>query len=48
MEIVCAIEHIDWAARTPVGCLGHRRVRSRLILAEFSAHLEYQPYGVTV
>jgi acyl-CoA reductase-like NAD-dependent aldehyde dehydrogenase len=26
--------------------LGPRRVRSRLVLAEFSAHLEYQPYGV--
>lgn len=46
VEIVCAIEHIDWAARNARRVLGHRRVRSRLILAEFSAHLEYQPYGV--
>ncbi|MEV4120708.1 aldehyde dehydrogenase family protein [Micromonospora sp. NPDC049645] len=46
VEIVCAIEHIDWAARNAGRVLGPRRVRSRLILAEFSAHLEYQPYGV--
>lgn len=46
VEIVSAIEHIDWAARNARRVLGHRRVRSRLVLAEFSAHLEYQPYGV--
>ncbi len=31
---------------TPSRVLGARRVRSRLLLAEFSGHLEYQPYGV--
>ena len=46
VEIVTAIEHIDWAARNASRVLGPRRVRSRLILAEFSGHLEYQPYGV--
>ncbi|PWR10375.1 aldehyde dehydrogenase [Micromonospora acroterricola] len=46
VEIVTAIEHIDWAARNAGRVLGPRRVRSRLILAEFSANLEYQPYGV--
>ncbi|MET7963007.1 aldehyde dehydrogenase family protein [Micromonospora zamorensis] len=46
VEIVTAIEHIDWAARNAGRVLGPRRVRSRLILAEFSAHLEYQPHGV--
>ncbi|MEU7755315.1 aldehyde dehydrogenase family protein [Micromonospora sp. NPDC049101] len=46
VEVVTAIEHIDWAARNANRVLGPRRVRSRLILAEFSAHLEYQPYGV--
>ncbi|MFG1915324.1 aldehyde dehydrogenase family protein [Micromonospora sp. NPDC048898] len=46
VEIVTAIEHIDWAARNANRVLGPRRVRSRLILAEFSGHLEYQPYGV--
>ncbi|RKN18058.1 aldehyde dehydrogenase family protein [Micromonospora musae] len=46
VEIVTAVEHIDWAARNARRTLGPRRVRSRLILAEFSGHLEYQPYGV--
>lgn len=46
VEIISAIEHADWAARNARRVLGHRRVRSRLVLAEFSAHLEYQPYGV--
>ncbi|MEV0724040.1 aldehyde dehydrogenase family protein [Micromonospora purpureochromogenes] len=46
VEILTAIEHIDWAARNARRVLGPRRVRSRLILAEFSGHLEYQPYGV--
>ncbi len=46
VEIAVAIEHIDWAARNAKRVLGPRRMRSRLILAEFSAHLEYQPYGV--
>ncbi|RLP92107.1 aldehyde dehydrogenase family protein [Micromonospora sp. CV4] len=46
VEIVTAIEHIDWAARNANRVLGPRRVRSRLILAEFSGHLEYQPFGV--
>ncbi|WBB66735.1 aldehyde dehydrogenase family protein [Micromonospora sp. WMMD812] len=46
VEIVTAVEHIDWAARNARRVLGPRRMRSRLILAEFSAHLEYQPYGV--
>jgi acyl-CoA reductase-like NAD-dependent aldehyde dehydrogenase len=46
VEIASAVEHVDWAARNAARVLGHRRVRSRLVLAEFSAHLEYQPYGV--
>ncbi|PZG13667.1 aldehyde dehydrogenase [Micromonospora craterilacus] len=46
VEIVTAVEHVDWSARNARRVLGPRRVRSRLILAEFSAHLEYQPYGV--
>ncbi|SCG44590.1 aldehyde dehydrogenase family protein [Micromonospora halophytica] len=46
VEILTAIEHIDWAARNARRVLGPRRVRSRLILAEFTGHLEYQPYGV--
>lgn len=46
VEIVTALEHIDWAARNARRVLGPRRVRTRLILAEFTGHLEYQPYGV--
>ncbi|MFG1880323.1 aldehyde dehydrogenase family protein [Micromonospora sp. NPDC049102] len=46
VEIASAIEHVDWAARNASRVLGPRRVRSRLVLAEFSAHLEYQPHGV--
>ncbi|MDG4828817.1 aldehyde dehydrogenase family protein [Solwaraspora sp. WMMD1047] len=46
VETASAVEHIDWAARHARRVLGRRRVRSPLVLAEFSAHLEYQPYGV--
>ncbi|MEU4777886.1 aldehyde dehydrogenase family protein [Micromonospora sp. NPDC023633] len=46
VEVASAVEHVDWAARNAHRVLGPRRVRSRLVLAEFSAHLEYQPYGV--
>ncbi|RKR88064.1 acyl-CoA reductase-like NAD-dependent aldehyde dehydrogenase [Micromonospora pisi] len=46
VEIASAIEHVDWAARNAKRVLGPRRVRSRLIVAEFAARLEYQPYGV--
>ncbi|MFI2667630.1 aldehyde dehydrogenase family protein [Micromonospora carbonacea] len=46
VEVLTAIEHIDWAARNAGRVLRPRRVRSRLILAEFTGHLEYQPYGV--
>ncbi|MER7458484.1 aldehyde dehydrogenase family protein [Micromonospora sp. NPDC126480] len=46
VEVVTAVEHVDWAARNARRVLGPRRVRSRLVLAEFSAHLEYQPFGV--
>ncbi|WP_173076962.1 aldehyde dehydrogenase family protein [Phytohabitans rumicis] len=46
VEATSGIEHVDWAARNARRVLGPRGVRSRLVLAEFSAHLEYQPYGV--
>ncbi|MEO3816255.1 aldehyde dehydrogenase family protein [Plantactinospora sp. B24E8] len=46
VEILAAIEHVDWANRNAKRVLGPRRVRSRLVLVEHSAHLEYQPYGV--
>jgi succinate-semialdehyde dehydrogenase/glutarate-semialdehyde dehydrogenase len=46
VEIATAIEHVDWAARNARRVLGPRRVRSRPVVAEFAAYLEYQPYGV--
>jgi succinate-semialdehyde dehydrogenase / glutarate-semialdehyde dehydrogenase len=46
VEIIAAIDHADWAAHNAKRVLGHKRVRSRLVLAEHSAHLEYRPYGV--
>jgi acyl-CoA reductase-like NAD-dependent aldehyde dehydrogenase len=46
LETVVAVEHLDWAARHAKRVLGPRRTRTRLLLAEHSGHLEYQPYGV--
>jgi acyl-CoA reductase-like NAD-dependent aldehyde dehydrogenase len=46
METLGAVEHIDWAARNAKRVLGPRRTRTRLVLAEHTGHLEYQPYGV--
>ena len=46
VEAIAAIEHIDWAARNAKRVLGPRRTRTRLLVAEHSGHLEYQPYGV--
>ncbi|WP_199511716.1 aldehyde dehydrogenase family protein [Nucisporomicrobium flavum] len=46
VEAAAAIEHIDWAARNAKRVLGPRRTKMRLLLAEHSGHLEYQPYGV--
>ncbi|GAB3962724.1 aldehyde dehydrogenase family protein [Plantactinospora veratri] len=46
VEAFSAIDHLDWAARNAKRVLGPRRMRSRLVVAEFSARLEYRPYGV--
>ena len=46
VEAAGALEHIDWAANNARRVLGPRRVRTRMLLAEHSAHLEYRPYGV--
>jgi len=46
IEAVAAIEHLDWSARNAKRVLGPRRMRTRLLMAEHSGHLEYQPYGV--
>ena len=46
VEVTGGIEHLDWAARNARRVLGPRRTRTRLLVAEHSGHVEYQPYGV--
>jgi len=46
VEATAAIEHIDWSASHAKRVLGPRRTRTRLLLAEHTGHVEYQPYGV--
>jgi succinate-semialdehyde dehydrogenase / glutarate-semialdehyde dehydrogenase len=46
VESAGAIDHLAWAAKHARRVLGPRRVASSLMLAEYSAHLEYLPYGV--
>ncbi|HEX6682381.1 MAG TPA: aldehyde dehydrogenase family protein [Candidatus Limnocylindrales bacterium] len=46
LEIVASVDHIAWAARHARKTLGARRVRGSLLQPEYSAWLEYQPYGV--
>ncbi|MBO0868651.1 MAG: aldehyde dehydrogenase family protein, partial [Micromonosporaceae bacterium] len=46
VEAAGAIDHIAWSARNARRVLRSRRVRASLLQPEYSAHLEYQPYGV--
>src|SRR5215467_13930924 len=46
VECFAAIEHVSWAAKHAERVLKLRRVRGSVSLAEHSAFLEYQPYGV--
>ncbi len=46
LELAPALAHVTWSASNAKRVLGPRRVRGSLLLAEFSAHLEYQPFGV--
>jgi succinate-semialdehyde dehydrogenase / glutarate-semialdehyde dehydrogenase len=46
IECVAALDHIAWSARNAHRVLRSRRVGGNIMLPEFSAHLEYQPYGV--
>ena len=41
-----ALDHMAWSARNAKRVLRSRRVGGNLLLAEFSARLEYQPFGV--
>jgi acyl-CoA reductase-like NAD-dependent aldehyde dehydrogenase len=46
VETAGAIDHVAWAAKNARRVLGMRRVRSSLMQSEYSARLEYLPYGV--
>src|SRR6185369_4245975 len=46
IECVTAYEHITWAAKQARRVLGPRRVGGSVMLPEFGARLEYEPYGV--
>src|SRR5947208_6441028 len=46
LEVVLAVDHVAWAARNARKTLKSRRVGGSLLQPEYSAHLEYQPYGV--
>jgi succinate-semialdehyde dehydrogenase/glutarate-semialdehyde dehydrogenase len=46
IEVLMAVEHLDWAARNAARVLGRRRARSTLVLANHAASVEYQPLGV--
>jgi succinate-semialdehyde dehydrogenase/glutarate-semialdehyde dehydrogenase len=46
IECVAAIDHIAWSGRNAKRVLKSRRVGGSMMLLEFGAHLEYQPYGV--
>jgi len=46
LEVMLAVEHLDWAARNAERVLRRRRVRSGLLAANQAATLEYRPLGV--
>jgi acyl-CoA reductase-like NAD-dependent aldehyde dehydrogenase len=46
LELVLAIDHLDWAARHAEKTLGKRKVSSGLIMANQAATLTYAPLGV--
>jgi acyl-CoA reductase-like NAD-dependent aldehyde dehydrogenase len=46
LEIVLAIDHVDWAAKHAEKVLGRRRVSSGMLMANQAATLAYPPLGV--
>ncbi|GIE81689.1 aldehyde dehydrogenase [Actinoplanes philippinensis] len=46
LEVMLAVEHLDWAARNAGKVLGRRRVPSGMLAANHVATLEYLPLGV--
>ena len=46
IEVLVAVEHLDWAARRAARVLGRRRAEGNLLLVNHAAAVEYQPLGV--
>ncbi|GAA1586245.1 aldehyde dehydrogenase family protein [Actinoplanes couchii] len=46
LEVMLAVEHLDWAARNAGKVLGRRKVPSGMLAANHAATLEYLPLGV--
>jgi acyl-CoA reductase-like NAD-dependent aldehyde dehydrogenase len=46
LEVMLAVEHLDWAARHAERVLRRRRVGSGLLAADHGAAVEYRPLGV--
>ena len=46
LEIMLAIDHLEWASRNAKRVLGPRRVRAGLLAANQAASVEYLPLGV--
>lgn len=46
MELVIALEHIDWAARHAKRVLAPRRVSPGILMANFGARIHHVPFGV--
>jgi len=46
LEVMAAVEHIDWAARNARETLRRRSVRPGVLGANLAASVEYQPLGV--
>lgn len=46
LEVMLAVEHIDWAAKNAKKILRQRKVSSGLVSANQAAYVGYRPYGV--
>ena len=46
LELILALEHIRWSAKTAESVLKTRAVRPGLLMANFAATIEYRPMGV--
>lgn len=46
LEVMLAVEHLDWAAKNAKKILKQRKVSSGLVSANQAAYVGYRPYGV--